>query len=256
MSRPTFTGDYQLLTTKADKRRLSTTDPEYVYVCPIADMTGANLYAKAYYSDATTNVHTVSLSNLNKGETKCVDIGYAAIDYVSNIPSGESISKIEIYVGTADTEDSGDKLTYIPYTAISDQKLRVYYVNSYGGMDSLICIGDRTESVESDYQIASAEIDYDGVLQESPQFTIHNSRGRRSFEIYTGHLPEKEAEALRELGVKKPVCIHETVNAVETLLPAILDGNGVALPSQRSTLHNQVIRLRYAWEDMAFDRVQ
>lgn len=255
MSRPTFSGDYQLLTTRPDKRRLSTEDPEYVYVCPNTDITAAYMYAKAYYSDATTNVHSVSLSNLNKGETKCVDIGFAAMSYNSSIPVGETISKIEVYVGTTDTEDDGDKLTYIPYTALSDLKLRVYYSNSYGGLDSLICIGDRQETVESSYQMASVEIAHDAVLQESPQFIIQNSRGRRSFEIHTGHMPEKELEALRELGVKKPLSIYETVNGTATLLPCVLDGNGIALSTARTNLHNQVIRLKYQWEDEAFDRV-
>ncbi len=255
MSLPTFTGDYLLLTTKPNKRRLSTEDPEYVYVCPFADMTGGSLYAKATYSDDSTYVHAVSLGTLYVGKTLCVGIGYDAIDYAASIPSGETLLKIEVYVGTASTEDDGDKVTYIPYTPSSQVKTRVYYVTSYGGLDSLICVGDRQTTVNGQHQLASTRLRHDGVLQDAAQFSIVNSRGRRTIDIHTGNLPPKEEKALRELGIKKPVTVYQTLNGTPTLLPCVTEGDGIGLASKRATLHRQVIRLSHAWEETVFDRV-
>ncbi len=254
MSRPTFTGDYQFLTTKPNSRRLSKVDKEWLYILPIADMTSANLYYKMYFDDGTNITDSISLGDLREYEVKIVDISYLLVDYDSNITSPAMyIEKIEVYVGTASTEDSGDKLTYVPYTP-KGERMTFYYANSYGGIDSLICTGDTSETIESDQQTARFELAHDADINEVTQYTDVNAKARRRFNINTSHMPDLEAKALRDLAIKKPIRIYKEINTTPVLLPCRLEPNRMGLPGSFTQLNTNSFTISYAFDDYAFDR--
>ena len=247
---PTFSGVYQFLSTKPKIRRLSMDDPEYLFFCALQEIQGARLFVRSYFSNTTTHVQSLDLGTLHQGITKCIDVGFSSMGYLGNVPVGSFITKIDMYIGMDETDESGDKITYIPYIPDTDHKLLVYYVNSAGGLDSLVCEGDRRTTMDSDHTIAKR-----AVSKEAAQFVITNSKGQRKYDVNTGAMPNRSVRALMDMAIKKPISILQEINCIPTFSPVLLVDNSMRMPSDMSNEQSLSFTLQDAYENTAIDRV-
>lgn len=197
-----FKPPYTFLTTKPASRLLSRLHPEWLAILPIEDIANAAIYADVNYTDGTANFSEVLAIGdlLRAGEVQAVRIDFQTIDWDAIVPA-KSIRYIELTIrsgGIALTND--DPLRYYPYTPDGDLELQraIYYHNSYGGIDSLICLGDQQLSIETTgyttarpldlgYQLATAQYKY-----VDPYFTEVQ-------QVITGKKPALELFALHDL---------------------------------------------------------
>lgn len=255
MSRPVFTGSYQFLTTKPATRRFSKINKEWLYILPMADMNSANLYYKMYFDDDTNSTGSISLGNLRDDEAKIVDISYALVDYDSIITSPATrIKKIEVYVGTASSEDSGDKITLIPYTP-QGEVLALYYANSYGGFDSLICTGANSQNLISEQEVTKRIMTHSEDINTTAQYKVVDAMARSSYTINTAFMPLGEVKALRDLSIKKPIRMMKEIDGVTTMVPYILEPNSLSMPSTFTPNTNFSFVITEAMDNHAFEAI-
>ncbi len=257
MSRPVLTsGSYWLLTTKPQTRRFNMSDPEFLYVYPREDKAAARLYYEITQDDSSQVVNSISLGDLRRGETKIVDISQDVEDYEGQKGAGRTIKSIKFYVHTSQTATPEDYIVAIPWTPTSKDRTAIYYANSYGGWDSLVCEGESQGNIEND-QITSRRIlpiNYN--IQLNPQVLLQDSRGMQVFTFTTGKMPRLEREALRDMALKKQLAIYSVINQTKVKLPAIFDESSMPLASSFSNITNLAFSLRFAWEAKALDRVE
>lgn len=245
-----FTGPYTFLTTKPSQRLFSMDHPEWLYICPNEEIASAQLTVIIMYSDASKVVITIALGTLKLGEVQCLDISNKRRNYNQYNPT-KSISKITIYI--SDIEN--DHLILRPYTPQSDQILAIYYHNSYGGMDSLICLEDQQESIEMEGIVTAKPIDaaYD---ESSAQFIYNDGKFRSSVSTISGMLPKKELFALKDLFIiKKAWQYTEDSDNIKSLIPLIPESQSVVFPSGRNNVKKLAINFRYAFDEMAISRI-
>lgn len=239
-----------MLTTKPLIRQFSMEHPEWIYILPMADVAAADLTSTITYTDATTDTLVISLGALTKYAATKVNIGEPVQEY-SQVDTKKTISHITLKVNNDD-----DELTLYPYypSQISDQVRAFYYRNSYGGFDSLICIGDQADGFEATGQLAQLPITSGYVVTTSPEYVSVNQEGLRSGSMFTGYKTNAEINALKDMQLVNDVHELKTIDSQDVLLPIILQG-GIQYPSARNKLKGIQFNYRYAWDDRALERI-
>lgn len=252
-----FTLPYTFLTTKPATRWLSTEHPEQLYVLPNVDNLLPSLVANILYKDGTTSEEVlipVGDWTLKAGQARAFEVGYARWNY-ANLDPTKTIRSITISIYTSGAAIAGaDAITYIPYTPAGDELKVIYYHNSYGGVDSLICAGDSQRSFTTDgLQVARpVELVYEG----EDQYRMVQQRMRTDHSVNSGHKPRKEHQALIDLFLISTAYEYERISDdAYHLRPIILESAERALASIKTNIKNISFNYRYAFTQRAISRV-
>ncbi len=252
------TTPYIFLTTKPQRRLISKDHPELLVIAAGEAITSPTLKVVVTFTDATTESFDLIASGsltLRAGESHCFNVGYDQYNYDAYNTS-KTVKSFIIRVESADFTDQAaqDYIEYYPRKFESDTLKSLYYSNSQGGIDSLICTGDQTEANEQTGIITAQPIEsvYD---QATAQFKYTDPRIRKNISTNTGFKPGKEIFALQDLFKSEKVYEYTSVTGGIQRVPVIMQGEGVTLPSERSNLKQLQISYKYAFEDKVIDRI-
>lgn len=245
---------YTFLTTKPLTRRMSTAHPELLYVLPHQAISSHDLAAVCHYTDGTTSPLVIKAGlSLNASEVKRYRIGYDAVDYDAVQPT-KTLKKIVISIADESTGVAlGESLTYYPYTPQGDYVQAIYYHNSLGGVDSLICEGDQQVSRQFGGYMTAIPLDavYDGQAHQYKWVdpTFSTTKG-----MNTGAMPRGEVEALHDFFSLKRAWEYKVKNGGVILNPIIPEQPEVSFPSSRTNMKKLSFGYRYAFDQRAIDR--
>lgn len=247
---------YQFLTTKPQRRLISTDHPEWLYILPNVDIPGASLVATCYWQSGGNITYTLISADeldLNGGEVRYFDISYAKRNY-ANLDPAKTIAYIRIQINAA-AIDSGEKdyIDLVPYTPVGDDITAIYYRNSQGGMDSLICAGDVQEAIEIDgLQVATPlEAVYD---TQAAQYSWVDPSYRTDISVHTGAKSTRELKALKDLMLIKSAFEYREADGVLFTKDIIPEQLSVSMPSSRTNIKKLSFIYRYAVSQKAIDR--
>ncbi|REE01099.1 hypothetical protein [Marinoscillum furvescens] len=248
------TSHYQFLTTRPQRRMISKNHPEFLYILPHQTVTSPKLVAVVTYTDNTSEKHELLATTLRAGETRMYDISYAKRNYDMLNPA-KTIRKFIIRVDSPDYPDgTEDYIECYPYTPTGDHIRAIYYHNSQGGVDSLICVGDEQEQIQANGIITAQP--FEAVYESaSQQFRYADPKFRTQHSLSSAAKPGKEVFALKDLFLIKQAYEYHKHDTVVTRAPIIPEQEQLILPSAKSNIKRLAITYRYAFEQRAMDRV-
>jgi hypothetical protein len=244
---------HTFLTTKPSTRRMSKSHPELLYILPLDERLNIDLRAKITYTDASTSTITAKAAlDLRPGEVQVVNIGFETVNYPAAQPS-KTILHIKFFLGT---EGDNEELIYYPYTPDSDQSVALYYQNSAGGLDTLICAGDIQHRQSHDSISTVSPLVYDEDWRNLRQYGLAAQRAiaGKSTNVMHRYATRDEVTALRDFDLFREAWIYEDVSGVMDYVPILLT-TPIEFPSERNNLVAPVINFQYRFESKAFDRV-
>jgi len=250
-----FAAPYTFLTTKPQKRLLSVSHPEWLAVLPIVDISIPKLQAIVTFTDGTTSTYDLTTTGeflLSAGQVQCFDISYATRDYDS-LNEAKTIRSFKISIYSPDFSTS-DYIECVPYTPKGDLQQAIYYHNSYGGLDSLICTGD-AQTVDSVQGMMTNKVKDDSFVADSSQVRFVNPSFIRSRKLDTGLKPSGEIDALHDLLTIKQAYEYRIVNGNPYFVPIVPEGSPIEYPSLKNTLKRMAISYRYSQIYRAIDRI-
>lgn len=222
-------------------------------------ITGDNFSTGAVSSSSggTSNIHNVTVDAdiaLQAGEVQCFDMSFATQAYDALNPA-KTIRSILIRIESPDfaDQDAQDHIIYYPYTPKGDNIRAIYYHNSYGGIDSIICTGDQQHSIETTGYITHRPLDL-GYDLGAAQIKYADPYHQTISQVSTGPKPGLEVFALHDLFALKAAYEHRQISGVDVLVPIIPEGQGIAFPSAKTNIKNLAFSYRYAFEERAKDR--
>jgi hypothetical protein len=242
-----LSGNYHFLTSKPLTRNIFEIQKEWLYILPLVDITAAVLDIVITYTDATTQDADVALGDLTKGEVNVVDIGFPAQDYNSH--QAKTIESIAIKI-----DSDAEKIILKPVDLSTDNIRHLFYMNSLGGIDSLICIGDQQDNLETSRLISQKELSIDAPLDES-EFIVSSIKARAPFNVYTGIKPDKEIRAAKDLFLVNEIFEQIENDGTFAMVPIIVDQKSVKFPSKNNNLKAIQFTARPAWDEVALDRI-
>jgi hypothetical protein len=218
----------------------SVTDPALIPLKLLAKITGG-----------ATADYEINSFTARMGEVYSFQIGWDDVAY----PDKANITKIEIYCGTAfaDYATADDVITYYPVTMVADELVAIYYQNSYGGIDSLICKGAKQPIQENESIAARSGV---SLLKDDSLRVNRTIANRATFGnlVHTGYSTRKELYALQDLFLINHAWELMTLGGEERFVPIDID-QSVKWPDNRENLQALPIRYRYAMEQKAITRV-
>lgn len=248
---PFYTGPYAFLTTKPGNRRFSMDHPEWLFIMPTQDIASAELTCRVVNSvDSASNLN-ISLGNLQKGKVIWVDISDSVRSY-DDYADGNPIKYIKFFI----TDEVYDNITCYPYNPAGDDVRALYYLNSFGGLDSIIIEGQIQDTVNYDYQevIRPAEVGY---TLASDMLRKHQvTRADKHVTVNTGHKPGSEILALQDLFLTRVAFEYKVLEPDYPFqVPIVPIDNQLALPSNRQNIKQATFSYMYATRQRAYDRV-
>lgn len=259
-----FDPPYVFLTTKPQNRFLSEDHPEYLSILPLQEPTDpVHLYINiTYFDNADVEHKLIDDLELAEGVAQHINISYAERDYKS-ITSGKTIRSITFYTKSADTdfdfdtEPTNDNLTYYPFVPKKDtaEIKAFYYHNSYGGLDSIIALGDHQESIEYRHLQTRKSIVVVNQNQTDHNYMMERGIATRTFTFWTGPKTKKEIQALRCLPLINRGYEYKDVDGQASMVPIIIQGDFIEFPTEMANVWNLKFTYRYSFDDRAFDRV-
>ncbi len=240
-----------MLTTISLIRPFSMEHPEWLYILPVADKNAATLSVLITYTDGNTDTKVIPIGNLRTSEVVVINISEANQLY-TEVDDTKTIQKMVMSVNSTD-----DTLTLYPFypSEKSDQVVALYYHNSYGGLDSLICMGDYSDTLEAEQLIVEQPIDETKNVTTHPQFLPTYPRGRRGVDQHTGYKTEDELLALRDMLLLNKGYEYQSINGQQVLLPIIFQNASITLPSKKTNARAMQLQYRRASVDYALDRI-
>lgn len=244
--------DYQLLTTKPLLRRICADYPELLYVLPLETLT-ASVLARVYWTDGTNDAYTLEADvPFTAGEVMYWDISPYTQDYAALQPL-KTVDYVKVWV---DVEDGGETVRGYVYTADTDQSRAVYYVNSAGGVDVVICAGDEQYTQENRAVDTVQPLVLDTTLQNLRSYDVTGQRARTGLLLHTHHAyaTREEMAALRCFDLLRRGWLWEAISGGPRLLPVLLADN-IPYATARATAVAVPIRLRFAYDEQSLDRI-
>lgn len=255
-----FVTPYSFLTTKPQKRLLSRLHPEWLYVLPIESITTPKLVAVIAHRDNSATSYTLIDTGdlvLRAGEVKCLDVSYARWDYDAVEPT-KIIRSIAIRIESPDFEDQGaqDYIQYVPYPAAAgfgDFSRALYYHNSMGGLDSVICSGDHQDTLSLDgyMTVQPLEAVWD---QATAQYRYADPTFLTYADVNVPVRPTREVFALKDLFIHKRAYEYQQGEDWQALVPIVVQGEELQLPAYRDNLKRLSLRYQYGFIEKAIDR--
>jgi hypothetical protein len=246
-----YTGQYTFLTTKPAARRLCTLFSDFLYVLPIESVS-LDLNARIYYTDGTNALYKIEESvSLVAGSVEYWDISPATVNYAAVEPS-KTINRIKIYMGT---EDETETLNYYPYTPTNDELRAIYYANTAGGVDVVICTGDEQRSQGNEWIDSVSPQVLESSIQNIRNYGVSNQRARTGFTFHTSHRysTREELLALRDFDLLRTGWLYEEMDNLPKMLPILLSAPIPYAPA-RANLVAVPISFNFAFDEKAFDR--
>lgn len=201
---------------------MSRAHPEILKVLPHADQLGQTIKARIYYTDATpTADYTIHTWDARIGEVYQFQIGYADVAY----PSKSVAWKIEIYLGTYASAD--DIITYLLHDEAAEYLTPIYYTNSLGGIDSIICHSAQRQPLHQLESITGVlQPDFSTNYRNQRQYRQLSATGRKGYRVMTGQLPGRaHLQALEELWLINHAWVYTTVGGQSRWLPIEILGS-------------------------------
>lgn len=249
---------YLLQTTKPEKREFSMDHPEWIYVVPTEDTNNVYLYAKVYYTDESDQMYAVSaLKNLRKNEAVIFNISNSQVDY-ENLNPAKIIKYFELFIGLQGSLPQpaiGDKIICIPKSYAQDKETirAIYYYNSIGGLDSIICTGEQQRSSVNRY-ITSEQPARLGFNLDAPLIKDTNQEKTNRFLVNTGFKSKGEIQAfVEEFWLVRQGFEYRLVNGVYRLLPIRPSADSMEIPGERENLQALEFTYEYAFRNRAND---
>jgi hypothetical protein len=237
-----FTGDYTFLTTRPTIRRMSRSHPEILKVLPHTTVSGQTLKARITYTDATpTADYTIQTFDARAGEVYTFFIGYEAVAY----PSKSVAKTLELYMGNYAT--ATEKITYILHDYSAEVVKALYYINSYGGFDTLICEApDQQLLQDMKSEQAILNPDFRTNYRNQRQYRSIQPSSRAGYSHTTGPLPSrKHLQALRDLFLIGHAWLYETIGGLSRYVPIDIDQD-VSWPSEDANIQQLMLTYFYA----------
>ncbi|GEM_PF-5816052 len=240
-----------MLSTRSLIRPFSMEHPEWLYILPVADKASASLTVTVYYTVGAPMVKSISLGDLRKSEVIDINISEANQKY-SEVDNTRTISYMTMSVNSSD-----DALTLYPIypSKMSDVVTALYYHNSMGGLDTLICTGDYADTMDAEKLVIEQPPDETKDVTTHPQYLAIDPQGFRGGDQHTGYKSEDELLALRDMLLLNKAYEYRVINGQQVLLPIQLQSTNVVLPSKKTNAKALRIQYRLASKDYALDRV-
>jgi hypothetical protein len=235
-----MSSDYEFLT-GLSRRRFSKTSPMFLYVNVLSLISNSKLFCTIHHTLGNLTTQIYNIGELSVG-VKILDVSYATAAYDSRVIG--TIKSIDFFINT------GPSITLYPYTPKGDNTLVIYYQNSLGGLDSVICEGDQAPSLETEgYEVELAQ-SYDSNITDNQQYSYEQEGMRESMTV-TAIGPKNEILALKDLYLWKNAFVIEN----DQWIPIIIQGQSYALPTAKTNIYKQQITFKYAHKELAIDRI-
>ncbi len=246
---------YILLTTKPKKRLLSIHHPEWLYFLPTAFIPNPYFKVKLHFKDGTTSNHDLYQfpTTLRPSEVHYLDIGFSRFDYKSINPAKELLF-VEAFILIQGDFTIESSIHLYPVDYNTDQTRAIYYHNSLGGLDSLICTGDQLVGGNffSTVRERPFELGYDN--KNLQQYFPTNQSMRRTVEVFTGYKPKLEIEALDDLFLLKRAYEYISINGqYPDLVPIEPELETVTYQGDKENLHALSFSYKHAFSDRSID---
>lgn len=248
-STPSFTAfgnhTYIFLTTKPMRRVMTKNQQEYLFLLPLTAITDAEFVIKINYTNETSELVPVALGNLAQYDGKIIRISYTETYYETINPS-LIIKSLEFYLN----ENSTERIIYDIYEPITDNPIELFYANSLGGFDSLICEGATTDKVIYTRELVNRYTSKDFELAQGDTYNTDSTAVRR-LEISSGYKEKKDILALRDLAISGKILIRENGEFVPFTL---ITAEGPDFNKDDQTWYYR-FEGYYLYREKAFDRV-
>ncbi len=172
----------QFLTRKAKELTISARQKEWLTILPASNGTITLNFSLQFATSTQTFSRTLTGT---KFQPIHYDISFQAQNYQSL--STEAIKSISVtYLGETRTY-------YVSQDYYLPSCIELYYLNSLGGWDSLLCYGQHTQQIDIDRQeYQKMELfDYQNI---DSTYDIYNLMQRTGGKVFSGHLSKKQFE--------------------------------------------------------------
>ncbi len=159
------------------KKVIKTQDELLNYLVFGAAATTLNLKVKCYYSDGTTETKTVKTkTSVSQKQIYQLPAGYVQLNIDNNfsIPSGEYVSKYELWLTDQAADIISEVRTYVLDYAIYSFTRIFLFENSMSGFDTLRCTG------QSDFSVDVTAVIIEKMLSFYWNLNSFDSKGRLS----------------------------------------------------------------------------
>lgn len=240
---------YQFLTTKSLRRTIFKEQHEYLYILALEDMGQKNLTFDLTYNDGSANQTSKSIGNLSKGDIHLIDVGFDNIGY-DLIESAKTISLIQIHID----DELNERIYLTPATLPSDNAQHLFYFNSLGGMDSLICTGSTQETQQTKFEESIREREADSGNSFS-EIETHNSNGNTLFDFNSGYKTLNELEACKDMFLINKSFKLINQFGTESFLPLILTSSKIRHSPDDQNLKSISFSAKQSFIEEAKDRI-
>lgn len=243
-----------LLTTKPLQRSFSMDHPEWIYVVSTEDYASAQLRTIIWDRDGGQIAATVllELGTLRAFEVRMLNISNAVYNYETHDPD-EPIKDIDIFIRSGSTDSAVIKL--VPSTPTSESIRALYYHNSLGGLDSMICTGEQQQSNEFSFVNTEKPVELGFGLDDAPPMQSINQEVQTSFNVNTGYKPKAEIKAFTDFFLIRRGYEYRQLNGSYQLIPIQPIMSALDHPSERASLHALSFGYKYAFTNKAMDQV-
>lgn len=174
----------KFLTWKTGIRKVITSQQEFLsFLNYSATSTTLTMKVKMYYTDGTNSTATGHTeTGVNDKEIYVFPVGYTEMAIDTLKTAGKTVSKYEVYIEDQAGVIISETVTYMLDSNTYFNRRVLYYENSLGGIDSLICTGKRednivvqrmmTERIMEDYWDMDNAVDHGEVENYSNTFTF------------------------------------------------------------------------------------
>ncbi|MFY7788928.1 MAG: hypothetical protein ACOVQA_13760, partial [Thermoflexibacteraceae bacterium] len=182
------------LTRKAKELTISIRQKEWITILPPQNGTITLNFSVQF--ETSTETFTKTLTG-TKFQPVHYDISFQAQNYQA-LNTGEQVQSITIsYLGESRTY-------YVAQDYYLPSVVELYYLNSLGGWDSLLCYGQHTQSIDiqkQEYQKMQL-FDYQNI---DSTFDVYNLNQRTGGKLYSGHLSKVQFEQYLDVFKAKKV---------------------------------------------------
>lgn len=231
---------------------MSKIHPEWLSILPLEDISG-DIRARITYTDGdTATTQVISSYDFKEGQVRHIDISFATTDFDAIEPAKTIYSiKFDFYDGDPDE----DFILCLPYTPrVENATLKIfYYLNSYGGRDTLIGKGDVQESILTEHLLTRRTLVTYNTNQVDHNYKLEQGTAKREIIFETGPFPRKEIKALRCLQLQKTVWQYFPIT--DAFVPVIIEGNVLDYPTERESIWRAKFKYRYTFDERAFGQI-
>lgn len=238
--RPGFT---RLLSVMPKSRHVLRNQFVPIYWLPTGNASIHSFFRQVHYSDGSTSGLIITqVSDIRKGEVKVLQINEAELWEHEE----KEVRYISVLIGS-------DYIHLYLANPNSPHVREFYFVNSRGGLDSLITTGEATEELNIEREEVQKFIQK-GYTSIDGEFSHTNIKARSRFSVATGFMDEEEYKAAREILYSPRVFLKVPSGfdgKPDYLIPINVEASNVPLKQDGNYLYSLSFEYRYAFNEIS-----